>query len=109
MARDRVFYTLCAGLNLLALKLSLLPRMHDRYFFPADMSAFLFACLAPRTWWAAARLQAGSALACAQCWASSAPGFLADAFYAAHLGAVAMILAVAGIGWRYRPHVRKPA
>ena len=109
LARDRVFYTLCAGLNLLALKLSLLPRMHDRYFFPADMFAFLFACLVPRAWWIAVLFQAGSALAYAQYLASSVPDFPVDTYYAAHVGAVAMIAAIAGVVWFYRPYVRKAA
>jgi Gpi18-like mannosyltransferase len=93
----------------LGLEPSLLPRMHDRYFFPADMIAFLFACLAPRAWWIALLFQAGSALAYAQYLASSVPGFPVDTYYAAHIGAVAMIAAMAGAVWFYLPYVRKPA
>jgi Gpi18-like mannosyltransferase len=93
----------------LSLEPSLLPRMHDRYFFPADMLAFLFACLVPRAWWIAVLFQAGSALAYAQYLASSVPDFPVDTFYAAHFGAVAMIAAVLGVAWYYRPYVRKPA
>jgi Gpi18-like mannosyltransferase len=93
----------------LSLEPSLLPRMHDRYFFPADMFAFLFACLVPRAWWIALLFQAGSALAYAQYLASSVPDFPVDTYYAAHLGAAAMIAAVAGIAWYYRPYVRKAA
>jgi Gpi18-like mannosyltransferase len=93
----------------LSLEPSLLPRMHDRYFFPADIFAFLFACLVPRAWWIAVLFQAGSALAYAQYLASSVPDFPVGTFYAAHVGAVAMIAAVAGNGWYYRPYVWKPA
>jgi Gpi18-like mannosyltransferase len=93
----------------LSLEPSLLPRMHDRYFFPADIFAFLFACLVPRAWWIAVLFQAGSALAYAQYLASSVPDFPVGTFYAAHVGAVAMIAAVAGNGWCYRPYVWKPA
>jgi Gpi18-like mannosyltransferase len=92
----------------LALEPSLLPRMHDRYFFPADMLAFLFACLVPRAWWIAVLFQAGSALAYAQYLASSVPGFPVGTFYAAHFGAAAMIAAILGLAWYYRPYVRKP-
>ena len=93
----------------LSLEPSLLPRMHDRYFFPADIFAFLFACLVPRAWWIAVLFQAGSALAYAQYLASSVPDFPVGTVYAAHIGAAAMIAAVAGIAWYYRPYVRKPA
>jgi Gpi18-like mannosyltransferase len=47
----------------LALEPSLLPKMHERYFFGADIFAFLFAVLVPRTWWIAALFQLGSAFA----------------------------------------------
>ncbi len=93
----------------LSLEPSLLPRMHDRYFFPADMFAFLFACLVPRAWRIAVLFQAGSALAYVQYLASSVPDFPVGTFYAAHLGAVAMIAAVLGVAWYYRPYVRTPA
>ena len=93
----------------LGLEPSLLPRMHDRYFFPADMFAFLFACLVPRAWWIAVLFQAGSALAYAQYLASSIADFPVDTYYAAHIGAVAMIAAMAGVVWFYRPLVRKTA
>ena len=92
----------------LGLEPSLLPRMHDRYFFPADMFAFLFACLVPRAWWIALLFQAGSALAYAQYLASSVPDFPVDTYYAAHVGAVAMIAAMIGVVWFYRPYVRRP-
>jgi len=92
----------------LSLEPSLLPRMHDRYFFPADMFAFLFACLVPRAWWIAVLFQAGSALAYAQYLASSVPDFPVDTVYAAHIGAVAMIAAVLGVAWYYRPYVWRP-
>jgi Gpi18-like mannosyltransferase len=93
----------------LSLEPSLLPRMHDRYFFPADIFTFLFACLVPRGWWIAVLFQAGSALAYAQYLASSVPDFPVGTFYGAHIGAVAMIAAVAGVAWYFRPYVRQPA
>jgi len=93
----------------LGLEPSLLPRMHDRYFFPADMFAFLFACLVPRAWWIAVLFQVGSALAYAQYLASSIADFPIDTYYAAHVGAVAMIAAMAGVVWFYCPFVRKTA
>jgi Gpi18-like mannosyltransferase len=38
----------------------LLPKMHDRYFFPADVFLILLACVMPRFWPAALAMQAGS-------------------------------------------------
>jgi Gpi18-like mannosyltransferase len=93
----------------LGLEPALLPRMHDRYFFPADIFAFLFACLVPRAWWIAVLFQAGSALAYAQYLASSVADFPVDTYYAAHGGAAAMIAAIIGVVWFYRPYVRKAA
>ena len=93
----------------LSLEPSLLPRMHDRYFFPADMFAFLFACLVPRAWWIAVLFQIGSALAYAQYLASSLSNPPSDFYYGAYIGAAAMIMAVAGLVWFYRPFARKAA
>jgi Gpi18-like mannosyltransferase len=93
----------------LGLEPSLLPRMHDRYFFPADMFAFLFACLVPRAWWIAVLFQIGSALAYAQYLASSLEHPPSDFYYGAHIGAAAMIAAMIGVALYYRPYVRKAA
>jgi Gpi18-like mannosyltransferase len=101
-------FVILAVILWLGLEPSLLPRMHDRYFFPADIFAFLFACLVPRAWWIAILFQAGSTLAYAQYLASSVPDFPVDTYYAAHVGAVAMIAAIIGVIWLYRPYVRKP-
>src|ERR1700722_2411271 len=92
-------FVILAVILWLGLEPSLLPRMHDRYFFPADMFAFLFACLVPRAWWIAVLFQAGSALAYAPYLASSVPGFPVDLVYSAHIGAVAMIAAMIGVVW----------
>jgi Gpi18-like mannosyltransferase len=93
----------------LGLEPSLLPRMHDRYFFSADMLAFLFACLVPRAWWVAALFQAGSALAYAQYLGSSWAGNPFDMTYWAHAGAAAMIAAMVGLVRYYRPWIRRSA
>src|SRR6202012_1943021 len=77
----------------LGLEPSLLPRMHDRYFFPADIFAFLLAFVMPRAWWIAVLFQVGSVLAYAPYLASSVPGWPIDMTYVTHLGAVAMIAA----------------
>jgi Gpi18-like mannosyltransferase len=102
-------FVILAVILWLGLEPSLLPRMHDRYFFPADIFAFLLACLMPRAWWIAVLFQAGSALAYAQYLASSVPDFPVATYYAAHIGAVAMIAAIIGVIWFYRPYVRKAA
>jgi hypothetical protein len=86
----------------LGLKPSLLPRMHDRYFFPADMMAFLFACLVPRAWWVALLFQVGSALAYAQYLASSWRDCPIDLTYSAQFGAAAMVVAMIGVVFYYR-------
>ena len=107
--RPPPLFVILAVILWLGMEPSLLPRMHDRYFFPADMFAFLFACLVPRAWWIAVLFQAGSALAYAQYLASSIPDFPVDTVYAAHIGAVAMMAAIIGVIWFYRPYVRKAA
>lgn len=56
-------WIVCALTVWLALEPSLLPKIHERYFFGADIFAFLFAVLVPRAWWIAALFQAGSAFA----------------------------------------------
>ena len=93
----------------LGLEPSLLPRMHERYFLPADMFAFLFACLVPRAWWVAVLFQVGSGLAYSQYLASSLGHQPFDTYYAAHFGAVAMIAAMIGVAWFYWPYLRKLA
>jgi Gpi18-like mannosyltransferase len=90
----------------LGLEPSLLPRMHDRYFFPADVFAFLFACLVPRAWWVAVLFQVGSVLAYAPYLASSVPGWPIQMTYVTHVGAVAMIAAMIGVVWFYLPFVK---
>ena len=100
-------FVIVAVILWLGLEPSLLPRMHDRYFFPADVFAFLFACLAPRAWWIAVLFQIGSALAYAPYLASSVPGWPIDMTYVTHIGAVAMIAAMIGVIWFYRPYIAK--
>jgi len=56
-------YLLLALLSL-ALMPFLLPKMHDRYFFAADVFAYVMAFSVPRLWWAAFGFQASSLLAC---------------------------------------------
>lgn len=48
----------------LALEPMVLPKMHERYFFAADIFAFVLALWMPRRWWIAVLFQVGSALAC---------------------------------------------
>jgi hypothetical protein len=70
--------------------------MHERYFLPADMTAFLFACVVPGAWWIAVLFQVGSGLAYATYLATSFPGDI-DTTLWAYTGAAAMIVAVAGL------------
>jgi Gpi18-like mannosyltransferase len=75
----------------------LLPRMHDRYFFPADVLCYAFAFAYPgiRTMLVAILVQLGSLFA--YC------GFLTDSrfVYGAHFGAVLVGLAVLLIGYQW--------
>ena len=99
-------FMIVAPLLWLSLEPSLLPRMHDRYFFPADVLAFILACLNPSAWWIAVLFQVGSVLAYAPYLASSVPGWPIDTTYATHIGAVAMIAAMVGVVIHYLPFVR---
>lgn len=85
----------------LALEPMLLPRMHERYFFPADILAFVFAFLVPRAWWIAVLFQVGSAFAYAPYLSRDWIGRPFDMGYGAHVGAVAMIAAIVGIVFHY--------
>ena len=91
----------------LGLEPSLLPRMHDRYFFPADMMVFVFACLVPRAWWVAMLFQLGSALAYSQFLGSSLRSPINMTGWD-HIGAVAMIVAVTGTAWFYFRSIKAP-
>jgi Gpi18-like mannosyltransferase len=93
----------------LGLEPSLLPRMHERYFFPADMFAFLFACLVPRCWWIAALFQAGSTLGYIGYltqYVEHPPVLVA---YSVHIGTMAMIAAMVGVVRLYLPYVYSDA
>ena len=90
----------------LGLEPSLLPRMHERYFLPADLMSFVFACLVPRAWWLAVLFQLGSALAYAQFLGSSFEKPL-DLKYWDLFGAAAMIAAMAGVIAYYLPLARR--
>jgi hypothetical protein len=100
-------FVIVAALLWLSLEPSLLPRMHDRYFFPADVLAFILACLSPSARWIAVLFQVGSVLAYAPYLASSVPGWPIDMTYATHIGAVAMIAAMVGVVIYYLPFVKK--
>jgi len=89
----------------LGLEPSLLPRMHERYFLPADVMAFAFACLVPRAWWVAVLFQLGSALAYAQFLGGSFDNPF-DMMDWDRFGAGAMIAAMAGVIAFYRPLVK---
>jgi Gpi18-like mannosyltransferase len=101
------FYIILASTLWLGLEPSLLPRMHDRYFFPADMMAFVFACLLPRAWWVAMLFQVGSALAYSQFLGSSLRNPI-DMTGWDHIGALAMIAAMIGVVWLYVRLVETP-
>jgi Gpi18-like mannosyltransferase len=85
----------------LALEPSLLPKMHDRYFFPADVFALALAVLVPRVWWIAALFQVGSGLAYSYFMMLDYP-LPVDLHPAAMLGALATIPATLGIFVRWR-------
>jgi Gpi18-like mannosyltransferase len=84
----------------LAMEPSLLPKMHDRYFFGADVFAFVLAVLIPRAWWIAALMQIGSALAYAWFLMIDHPSPI-ELHPAAFVGAAAAIPATIGLGFYY--------
>ncbi len=95
----------------LALEPSLLPKMHDRYFFGADIFAFVFALFMPRAWWVVVLFQIGSALAYSYFMALDYE-LPVDLHPAAFLGALAAIPATIGLGfyyWRTMPLSRAAA
>ena len=59
-----VKFVLAAVALWVALEPSLLTKMHDHYFFAADVFSFVLAATVPRQWWIAALFQLGSTLAC---------------------------------------------
>jgi Gpi18-like mannosyltransferase len=86
----------------LALMPFLLPKMHDRYFFFADVFAYVAACVSPRLFWAAVGFQASSLLACS----NFLFGFRSGPF----VGAAINTLLVAGLLfelWRRRSGDRR--
>ena len=84
----------------LALEPSLLPKMHERYFFGADIFAFALWVLVPRAWWIAILFQVGSALSYSYFMMidHNAPF---DLHPAAFFGAAAAIPATVGLGFVY--------
>jgi Gpi18-like mannosyltransferase len=84
----------------LALEPSLLPKMHERYFFGADVFSFALTVLLPRAWWTAALFQVGSVLAYSY-FMMIDHDFPADLHPAALMGALAAIPATLGLGWYY--------
>jgi Gpi18-like mannosyltransferase len=71
----------------------LLPKMHDRYFFVADVFTFVLAASVPRFWWLAVFMQVSSVAAYLS--------FLFGIALAPHVGAVFSTAAVIGLLWVY--------
>jgi Gpi18-like mannosyltransferase len=84
----------------LAMEPSLLPKMHDRYFFGADVFSFVLAVVLPRAWWTALLFQIGSALAYSY-FMMIDHDFPVDLHPAAFVGAAAAIPATLGLAWYY--------
>jgi Gpi18-like mannosyltransferase len=75
-----------------------LPKMHDRYFFLADVLTYILAFTFPRAWPLAIAMQIGSLSAyCA---------FLFDWYFGPVLGALAVSVAAVGIVWMCFVHAR---
>jgi Gpi18-like mannosyltransferase len=71
----------------------LLPKMHDRYFFVADVFTFVLAASLPRFWWLAVLMQVSSVAAYLS--------FLFEIFSGPRVGAVFSTAAVVGLFWVY--------
>lgn len=69
----------------------LLPKMHDRYFFVADVFSFTLACATARFWWLAGTIQAASAAAYLR--------FLFGVYRGPYVGALLSTMAVLGMAW----------
>jgi Gpi18-like mannosyltransferase len=94
----------------LALEPSLLPKMHDRYFFAGDLFAFMLAVMIPRVWWVAALFQLGSVLAYLYFMGLDYQDVI-DLHPAALLGAFASMPAMLGLAyywWRLTGNARQP-
>lgn len=89
----------------LALEPSLLPKMHDRYFFGADIFAFALIMFVPKSWWVAALFQVGSVLAYSYFMMLDRDSPF-DLHPAAMIGALAAIPATIGLGYYYRNALR---
>ncbi len=100
-------FILAAMLLWLALEPSILPKMHDRYFFGGDVFAFVFLILVPRAWWVAILFQLGSALAYSYFMAidHDVPW---DLHPAALVGALAVVPATLGVLYYYRRTIGSP-
>jgi Gpi18-like mannosyltransferase len=83
-----------------ALEPSILPKMHERYFFPADLFAFCMAIFIPRAWWIVVLLQIASILGYSWFMAID-HGVPFDLHPAAWIGSFAAIPATIGIAWYY--------
>jgi hypothetical protein len=91
----------------LAVEPFILPKMHERYFFPADVFSFVLAVWRPGRWWVAALFQAGSAMAYATVltmsagWASALHLVLTmRVSYAAVIPVTVAVISVGVLTWR---------
>jgi Gpi18-like mannosyltransferase len=93
-------FILAACLLWLAVEPAILPKMHDRYFFGADVFSLVFLILVPRAWWVAVLFQIGSMLAYSYFMAID-HDLPFDLHPAALIGALAAIPATLGVVFYY--------
>lgn len=88
LRKDRESQLLLALVSVMLMPF-LLPKVHDRHFFSADVFAYVVACCHPRLWWAAVGLQVSSLLACSN--------FLFGFYPGPFIGGAVNTLLVAGL------------
>jgi Gpi18-like mannosyltransferase len=94
-------YFICAATLYLAIEPYFLPKMHDRYFFGADVFAFVLFAVGPRNWLLPLLFQIGSGLAYLAYFASNDSHLLAIAGPARYLGGLAMTAALVALTREY--------
>ncbi|HLG86242.1 MAG TPA: hypothetical protein VKZ79_03495 [Alphaproteobacteria bacterium] len=105
---DSPAYLICASALCLALEPYFLPKMHDRYFFGADIFAFALFAIKPQTWVLPTLFQIASGLAYVAYFASYDAHLMAIAGPCRYLGALTMTVALLALAREYLRIPPKP-
>lgn len=105
---DSPAHLICASALCLALEPYFLPKMHDRYFFGADIFAFALFAIRQQTWVLPTLFQIASGLAYVAYFASYDAHLMAIAGPCRYLGGLAMTVALLALWREYLRIPRKP-